>query len=78
MIDNLDLFKSKEQDSNDKYYTNTLTNLLDKLFHPEEDEDDANDVKRDINKMNMIEGQSGMLKQMKKQIFEVPSYVDVD
>ena len=41
----------------------------------QEDEDEVHEIKRD-NKM--LEGQSSLLKTMKKQIFEVPSYQEVD
>ena len=77
IVSSLDPFVSKSQQSNSKYYKKTLTNLLDKLFHPEDDEDDLNDERRDVDKMGS--NQKSLLNSMKREIAKRdPTYTEVD
>ena len=51
--------------------------MLDKLFHPEDDEDDLNDERRDVDKMGS--NQKSLLNSMKREIAKRdPTYTEVD
>ena len=70
IVTSLDAFISKGQLSNSKYYKKTLTNLLDKLFQLEDDEDDLHEEKREADKMIIGNNHKSLLNVMKKELFK--------
>lgn len=72
----LDSLNQKKQESNIKYYRKTLTNLLDKLFHPADDEEEGIDRKGDD---MMGNNQKSLLNVMKKMLYKRDQiYQEVD
>ena len=72
--------REKDQKSNTKYYTKTLSNLLDKLFHYQDEDDD--EVKED-RRMELVEriignNQKSTLNHMKKVLVKRDSIYQED
>ena len=73
----LDSLNQKKQESNIKYYRKTLSNLLDKLFHPVEEEEEGNEKRGESDPMGS--NQRSLLNVMKKMLYKRDStYQEVD
>lgn len=73
----LDSLNQKKQESNIKYYRKTLSNLLDKLFHPVEEEEEGNEKRGEGDPMGS--NQRSLLNVMKKMLYKRDStYQEVD
>ena len=72
--------REKDQKSNTKYYTKTLSNLLDKLFHYQDDDDDEVKEDRRLELIEKIMGnnQKSTLNHMKKVLVKRDSIYQED
>ena len=70
----------RNKESNTKYYTKTLSNLLDKLFHQEDDDDDNINEDRRLELVEKIIGnnQKSLLNHMKKLLSKRDSVYQED
>ena len=71
--------REKDQKSNTKYYTKTLSNLLDKLFHYQDEDDEVKEDRR----MELVEriignNQKSTLNHMKKVLVKRDSIYQED
>ena len=77
-MESLNNFTSRSQNHNSVYYKKTLKNLLNKLFHQGDEDDEEIDMidKSENDKLTDAKSNS-LLNQMKSKLFERdPSYAD--